>query len=417
MNVTDRPKAIVLGGTAPHIALITNLKERGYYIILIDYLVNPPARCYADIHLQESSLDHDKVLEIAKKYSVSLVISTCVDQANATACFVAERLGLPHPYSYETALCVTNKGLMKKVMIENAIPTSPYRIIHNSNDAFPLNLSLPVVVKPVDSNGSKGVKKISEEANLVPSLENAIKISRTGTAIVEEFVKGNEIQIDCFSHEDGSVDVIMIRQKQKGLIETNDVLQSLGSIIPANLSSAVSIKITSIADKIAQSFGLKNTPFFIQALVDGESINIIEFAPRIGGGLSYDIIKKITSVDIIDSAINSFLGIKSTINIQSPALFFSTNLIYMKTGVFSGITGYEELLEQGIIEEFYIQKVSGTFIGGDMTSNNRVAAFLVKAATQEELYHKTKISINNLEVWDVDGNPVMRKELNLSSII
>jgi formate-dependent phosphoribosylglycinamide formyltransferase (GAR transformylase) len=74
------PVAIVLGGTSPHIELIKNLKNRGYYVILVDYYENPPAKICADEHLQESALDKDKVLEIAQRRKASLVLSCCVDK-------------------------------------------------------------------------------------------------------------------------------------------------------------------------------------------------------------------------------------------------------------------------------------------------------------------------------------------------
>src|SRR5690554_5886296 len=120
----NKQVAIVLGGTFPHISLLEKLKERGYYTVLIDYFENPPAKLYADEHVMASTLDKEAVLEISKQKEASLVISAYIDQANVTACYVAEKLNLPHPYSYETSLNVTNKLLMKNLMINNNIPTS-----------------------------------------------------------------------------------------------------------------------------------------------------------------------------------------------------------------------------------------------------------------------------------------------------
>lgn len=108
-------KALVLGGTSPHISLIRNLHSRGYEVLLLDYLDNPPAASEADEHIKKSTLDLQVVLDVARSESVDLVISSCIDQANATACYVAERLGLPRPYSFETALDVTDKLRMKRL--------------------------------------------------------------------------------------------------------------------------------------------------------------------------------------------------------------------------------------------------------------------------------------------------------------
>jgi len=158
--------AIVLGGTYPHKSLINNLKLRGYYTILIDYYAFPPAKVDADEHIQESTLDKGKVLEIAKKRNASLVISTCIDHANVTACYVAEELNLPAPYSYEIALTVTNKRLMKEMMVSNGIPTSKHITVNEKSDYNIDGFLFPVIVKPTDSNSSKGVRKATDLTEL-----------------------------------------------------------------------------------------------------------------------------------------------------------------------------------------------------------------------------------------------------------
>ena len=84
-----KKKAIVLGGTRPHIELINKLKNLNFYVILIDYLDSPIAKPYADKHIKESTLNKSAVLKIAKENSVDLVISSCIDQANVTACYSA----------------------------------------------------------------------------------------------------------------------------------------------------------------------------------------------------------------------------------------------------------------------------------------------------------------------------------------
>lgn len=161
-----KPIAIVLAGTRPHILLIEKLKQRGFYVILVDYLDNPIAKPYADLHFQESTLNNEAVINIAREYNASLVISTCVDQANLTACYVSGKLGLPHPYSYETAMNVTDKLRMKKIMMENNIPTSKYYNISESMIQDIYDLKYPVIVKPADCNSSKGVRKVDDQKYL-----------------------------------------------------------------------------------------------------------------------------------------------------------------------------------------------------------------------------------------------------------
>ena len=191
MELNDRNKtAIVLGGTAPHIELIQQLKSRGHYVILVDYLDNPPAKEYADMHIQESTMDFEAVTRVAKTYNVQLVISACVDQANITACYVAEKLGLTKPYSFKIANDITNKGIMKKVMFDNNIPTTKYLYLEKDEELCDINLKYPVMVKPVDSCAASGVKKASNIVELKTFLKEAKEISRTGRTIIEEYFSG-----------------------------------------------------------------------------------------------------------------------------------------------------------------------------------------------------------------------------------
>src|SRR5690554_4023391 len=136
--------AIVLGGTEDHIGLIAKLKDLNYYVILVDYNINPPAKKYADVYIQESTLNQEKVLEIAKQLDISLIIAACIDQALLTIAYVSEKLKLPCHISYKTALDLTNKAYMKTVFKNNKIPTASF-VIKELNQKVEVNLNYPLV--------------------------------------------------------------------------------------------------------------------------------------------------------------------------------------------------------------------------------------------------------------------------------
>ena len=190
--------ALVLGGTYPHRALIEKLKARGYYTVLVDYLDHPAAQDCADEHLQESTLDMERVCELAKERNAELVISTCIDQANVTCCYVAEKMGLPKPYSYAASLNVTDKVRMKQIMIDNQIPTARHYTISSLSEYDANKLRFPIIVKPADCNSSKGVRRIEKgDTDAEKYIQDALSLSRNGDAIIEEFLVGREIGADC----------------------------------------------------------------------------------------------------------------------------------------------------------------------------------------------------------------------------
>ncbi|ANT64603.1 ATP-grasp domain-containing protein [Prosthecochloris sp. CIB 2401] len=406
----EKPVAIVLGGTFPHIKLIENLKKRGYCTILVDYYENPSAKMAADEHYQESTLDMDKVVEIARGRDAKLVISTCIDQANVTACYVAEKLGLPAPYSYETSLAVTNKGIMKDCMVQNGIPTSKYVFIKDLSGFEYAGLKFPVAVKPADSNSSKGVRKACDLDELGRFLDEALKISRTNEAIIEEYKEGREIGVDCVI-KDKKASVIMTRERRKVVSNGDPIQQIQGSFWPADITQRNIVALKRIAEDIADAFNLDNTPLMMQTIVNGDDINVIEFGARIGGGENYQIIELHTGLDIIEVAIDSFLGCPLTFDYKAPANFYADIYLYTEPCVFGEFSGYEELVNTGVIEYLHVYKARGVEVGAEISSNNRVGAFLVKSEQIDELYEKINIAIQKIETFDINGRPVLRKDI------
>lgn len=404
-----RKIALVLGGTAPHIKLLEHLKKIGFYTLLIDYLDNPAAKPFADEHIQLSTLDKDRVLQTAIERKADLVISACIDQANSVCCFVAERLNLPKPYSYETSVLVTDKSEMKRIFTENRIPTSWY---YTSSDINSINwdqLTFPAVVKPVDCNSSKGVRRVESISDAKRYFKEAVDLSRTKKAIIEGFVDGTEIQVDCFAHKHDA-QIILTRQKKKFSVECGDELNSEGSIIPSPICKKFESELLSIAKSISNGFSLENTPFFYQAIIDKNGrISVLEFAPRVGGGLSYYLLNELAGFDAVGAVINSYLGITEPINLAKLNHLYSTNLLYMKEGYFDHIEGLEIAKELDLIKEFFVFKNQGSYISSDLRSGNRVGAFIAEADSLQELSNKENQVYKLIDIIDINGMSKMKE--------
>lgn len=409
----EKAIAIVLGGTVPHVHLIELLKERGYYTILLDYTPNPPAKDCADEHLPISTLDKDAVLEVARKRKSDLVISTNVDQANVTCCYVAEKLGLPKPYSYETALDVTDKQRMKRIMWENGIPTSRYVQVGSVEEIGVLNLNYPLMVKPADSNSANGVKRVYTEEDLRKYLPDALKFSRNGKAIIEEFVSGKEISAYGVV-VDKKAKVIMHQERVTVYDGDDKVIKCYASLAPSRISEAAAREAERILTQIAAAFHLNNTPLFFQGIVNGDTISVIEFAPRVGGGISFQTIKDATNYDIINAAIDSFLNIPISIERWHPIEGkYAVNQIYGTNGIYGRTTGVKELLNDGIVSTLSFYKHEGDVIDSSRASSSRIGVMVVNDKTEAGLRKKISTAFGRLDSFDKDGRSIMRKELNL----
>ena len=401
-------KILVLGGGADQIDLILDLKERGYYTILVDYYPNPVAKPYADKHIQESTLDKETVLEIAKRENVENVITACTDQALVTVAYIAEKLGFHKQFTFHQARNITNKLYMKEIMIANNIPTAKYVNIHCLDEGLS-NLSYPLMVKPADCNSSKGVRKVDNERELKIAFDNAIKVSRTHTAIVEEYKKGMEVSVDAFV-ENRNVHLLMCSEIKK-LQHDRSLSIIYQSIIPAYLSNLQITKIEAIINKIVESFDLDNTPVLVQLLVDDNDINVIEFSARIGGGLKHVNIKEKTGFDILHENVNAVLGEPVRFYRNDNPLCLSRTHLYVHPGVFSSISNYEQLIEDGTIVELNTIKGSGFVIEEISASGDRVGNFLVKAENRDLLFQKINKAINTIRVLDINGKDILYREL------
>lgn len=406
----EKPVAIVLGGTAPHIELIRQLKERGYKVVLADYLPNPPAKKHADIHEQVSTLDNEAVLNVAKQYDAKLVISACVDQANITACYVAEQMGLTYPYSYQLASDITNKGYMKRVMWDNAIPTTKYVFLNNGEELGENTLRFPVMVKPADSCAASGVKKANNAKELAQFLAEAKKVSRTGRTVVEEFFSGVEVSVYAFVKQQ-KANILMISERLSIIEGDNQVLKCYATITPPNVTEGALKKIEIFTTKIAQVFGLDNTPLHVQFICDGDDVSVIEFAPRVGGGISYENIKNNTGFDIISATIDSYLQKPVEVKYSRSKRFFSVNLAYGIPAVFDHIEGVEPLIEKGYIDSIHYHKTKGATITADRASGGRIAAILISGVSRQEVLDKVKYVFANINAYDEKGYQILRKDL------
>lgn len=402
-------KALVLAGGFPQIALIKELKSRGIFTALADYYENPVAKPYADAFYRASTLDIETITEIAQKEEVDFLITACTDQALLTVARVSEKLGLPCYIDYQTALNVTNKQYMKKVFNQRNIPTAKHVIMAEFDAACIEGMQYPLIVKPVDCNSSKGVKRVENLEELKAAFSNAVCLSRTDTALVEEFIDGEELSADVYV-EDGVAHVLSVSSLDK--IANNDKFVIFRGRYSSEVVDRVHELVRGIAQQIADAFGLKNSPMLIQMITDGERAFVLEFSARTGGGIKYLLIKKASGFDVISAVVDLTLGEKPHFEKAIPENKFIINdFIYCKPGRFDRIEGFEEMKEDGTISDYYLFKWRGAEFDTIENSGDRVGGFTVQADTWEDLLKKHKKALDSMRVLDDQGNDIMRRDL------
>ena len=402
-------KGLVLCGGIPQIALIKELKSRGITALLADMNPNVPAREYADEFYKVSVLDVDAIRNLAREQRVDFLITVCADQVLGVVAEVSRDLGLPCYIDFETAENVSKKPYMKRIFWENDIPTSKFVVLNEFDSEKIAHLTYPLIVKPVDAYSSRGVCRVDNPCDVQEAFNKALAISRSGGAIVEEFVEGEEISVDVYV-ENGKANVLCLTNLYKIGEDGKFIINR--SLIPADVGADIENQINETAQKIADAFRLKDTPMLIQLICDGKRISVVEFCARTGGGVKFMMIKKVSGFDVVKAVADLTLGIKPHIEeIKKPDCITVNEFVYLKGGVLSHLEGFEELLREGVISDYKQFKSSGTVFDKINGSGDRVAYFSVEAESIAELKRKHKEANSRIRAVSKEGEDIIRHDL------
>ena len=330
-------KILMLGGSTSQVCAIKKAKEMGYYVIICDYLSDNPGQYVADEFYLVSTTDKEKVLELAKTLDLDAVVCYASDPAAETAAYVCEHLGLP-TNPYESVRILSNKHLFREYLRDNGFCV-PQAMGFETVDEALQNIGgfkFPVMVKPVDSSGSKGVNKIAHPDELPEAFADAMQYSRCKKVIVEEFIhkKGYQISGDGFT-VDGKLVFCCLGNEYYSVAAGKDYVP-LGECWPSVLDEALLSKIRGELQRLITSLGMRTGAYNIEVILDQEdNVYILELGARNGGSLIPQIIKYATGVDMVEYTIKAALG-EDCLDLQTapPKGYWSNYMVHsMKSGI------------------------------------------------------------------------------------
>lgn len=402
-------KAIVLCGGIPQTALLNELRERGITTVLLDMNERVTARDYADVFYPVSVLDVDAVRRVAVEEKADMILTVCADQVLLVASQLSEELGLPCYIDDKTAKDVSDKERMKEIFTAHGIPTSRYVVSDTVHQTLTEGLCYPLIVKPVDSYSSRGVRKVANETELAAAFSDALSISRSHNAIVEEYVEGTELSVDVYV-EGGTAHVLCISQIDK--IPGADRFVINRCSFPAPITEKETAMVSDAAQKIAEAFGLTDTPMLIQMITTGDRISVLEFCARTGGGDKFRLIKKATGFDVVKAVVDLTLGKKPHVEKETrETKYIVDEFLYGNPGTLDHLEGFSDLLADGVITEYYQLKPQGAVICEAKSSGDRVAYYTIQADSEAELSEKRKKAASAVKALDAAGNDLLRHDL------
>lgn len=336
-------KILLLGGSAQQVIAIETAKRHGYYTVLCDFLPDNPGQYAADKFYLVSTTDKEAVLKVAMDEKIDGVLAYASDPAAPTAAYVAEKLGLPtNPYRSVETLC--NKDRFRAFLKENGFNT-PTAVGYATKNVDTSVFNLPVIIKPVDSSGSKGATVLHSWDGLDKALDFAFSFSRSHRIIVEEFIeKKHEYLIggDIFI-ADGKVILWGLLNCHRD----NNVnpLVPVGKSYPLMLEDSDIKSVRDTLQKMVDDLGLRFGSVNVELVVDkNNKVWPIDVGPRAGGNMIPDLLGMIFGVDVVEMAVLTAMGREIDATIKEGIPYFAThNLHSSKNGEYKTIDFAEKL--------------------------------------------------------------------------
>ncbi len=382
-------RVLMLGGSMQQIPAIRTAKEMGLYVITCDYLPDNPGHKYADEYYNVSTTDLDGVLELSRRLEIDGIIAYASDPAAPTAAYVAEKLGLPgNPY--ESVKICTEKDLFRAFLKEHGFNCPQAQGYRTYEEAYAEidRFTFPVMVKPVDSSGSKGVVKIYNKGELRAAVEEALSYSRGKRFIVEEFIvkKGYQVSGDGFSYNGKLVFTSYGNELYSSAGGTREYV-ALGEFWPSLLTPEQKEKVDDELQRLITALGMKTCAYNIEVILDENDIPyVIELGPRNGGSYIPQLIKYATGVDLVRYTILGALGedcseLKMT---ETEGVWSNYMIMSHVTGRFKGIR-FEERFEKNNLLNVYCTAEPGDEVRPYRNTTDSMGTILFKTDSIDEM--------------------------------
>lgn len=382
-------KILLLGGSAQQIAAIETAKRLGYYTVLCDYLTDNPGQYHADKFYLASTTDKDAVLEVAQKENVDGVLAYASDPAAPTAAYVAEKLGLP-TNPYKSVEILSNKDMFREFLRENGFNT-PFAKGYSSVDDAEKDIQnglfgLPVIIKPVDSSGSKGVSKIDNVDQMKEKFENALSFSKCKRVIVEEYVEkfgyqiagdglavNGELVFRCFANDHFNAKC------------TNPYVPIAASF-PYNMPDEVHSKIHSEIQRLLTLLNMRTSCYNFDIRIDSDyNVYLMEIAPRNGGNYIPQVIKHAAGVDLAECAVKGAMGEKIDVaSVQAQGFWAYYAVHSLKDGILDRVEISPKVERENVIEN-HITARNGDSIKAFTGANTTLGILIMKFNSSEEM--------------------------------
>ena len=397
----------MLGGGPAQAGIIRRARELGHRIIVSDRNLQAPGVLLADFPSGASSFDSREVLADARKFGAQALMTAGTDQPVLTAARVSQQRNLPYFLSVDQALMVTNKKVMKQAMAQEGIPTMKFTFLKKGFREEELaGLRFPLVIKPLDSQGQRGVLKVASPEEIRNSIDLVLSFSREEEILAEEYYPSVELTISGWV-EEGRSHILSLTDRV-----TVDNGPHLGVCLSHRYPSvrehdAKALEV--LTQELTRMIGLERGPLYFQILHGEKGYIVNEIACRLGGAYEDEFIPWLCRVPLRDLMIEmtSREGYNAECLREVPSRkkgkFLSVQMFFCRPGIIDTQIGMDQVLtREGILSGSFLL-INGTQIVCRQNSTQRAGYFIASGTSAEELNCRIRDAYRSLSITGTDG--------------
>ena len=381
-------RVLMLGGSLYQTYAIKEAVRLGYYVITCDYLPGNPGHKFAHEYHNVSTTDKEAVLALAKELKVDGVVAYASDPAAPTAAFVCEQLGLPTS-PYKSVEILSNKDLFRDFLQKNNFICPKAKGYDTYEEALKDidEYRLPVMVKPVDSSGSKGINKLTDWSQLEAFVEDALHYSRRKRFLIEEFIvkKGHQISGDAFS-VDGRLAFYCFGNEFYDPNSDKD-FAPLGECWPFQMDQKYITDLAGQLQRLMSLLNMKSNAYNVEAIVgEDDKVYLLEVGARSGGSLIPQVTDYATGVNMVTYVIKAAMGEDcSDLKLVEPKGLWSNYMVHpTETGKYVG-TWFDEDFKKKHIVDFVTDTKEGEDVHKFRGAQDCTGELILKYDSEEQM--------------------------------
>lgn len=405
-------KLLIMGGVKCAENIVRSARKMGVYTIVTDYLADSPAKKIADESHMVSTTDVDAVVKLAKDLKVDGVFTSYIDSMMIYCQQVCERLGLPF-YTTKEQIGITNdKRRFKQQCQMCGVPVVQEYVFNSNNTEAYKKFLYPVIVKPVDSSGSKGISVCAEAKDFMAAYNKAMSFSQSGQVLVERYMTGDEVVI-YYTIQDGYVSLSGMCDRYTSKEQNGLAQLPTAYIFPSKYLREYQNNEDEKVRAMLRSIGLQNGVIFLQGFIENNSCYFYEAGYRFAGAQEYKVISAVNGINTMDMMVRHSLTGKMSgwdvrkddnPNFKEVACKLSP---LVKTGRISKIEGLDEIEKLPGVTAIASVYEDGDMVEGAGTLNQIVVRIFMKADDMKGLADVIDRTYELLKVLDENGDDML----------